>query len=154
MKKAVPIIAILLAVLLFAACGRTETHQSGSPSAIQQRPAAQPSPAQRPAPTQAPAEPEQTPQAADAPGDVDPELRSFLASYEEFIDQYVAFMADYADSSDVIGMMGDYMKMLGQYAEFETALAKYDTADMSDADALYYSEVCLRCSQKLLTVVR
>lgn len=146
MKKAVPIISVILSLFLFASCGKEETEQ--------QTPSSTPFQQQVQTPSPEPPLPEETPQEEKNSGNaVAPELKAFLDSYEEFVDQYIEFMQNYKNSSDTVAMLGDYMTMLQTLTEFETSLSEYDTDSMSDADALYYSEVCLRCSQKLLSAV-
>ena len=81
---------------------------------------------------------------------VDPNLKAFLDSYEEFIDEYIAFMEKYNDSSDTIGLLTEYTEMLNKYADFADKIDQYDTENMSKADSLYYIEVTSRCSEKLL----
>ena len=81
-----------------------------------------------------------------------PEFKEFMDSYETFYDEYIAFMVKYnsADSSDMLGMMTDYMIYLEKYSEFTEKLDSIDESELTDAEALYYAEVTMRVSQKML----
>lgn len=81
-----------------------------------------------------------------------PEFKEFMDSYETFYDEYIAFMVKYnsADSSDMLGMMTDYMIYLEKYSEFTEKLDAIDESELTDAEALYYAEVTMRVSQKML----
>jgi RNA polymerase subunit RPABC4/transcription elongation factor Spt4 len=81
---------------------------------------------------------------------VDPDLKAFLDEYEEFMNQYTDFMVKYESSDNTISMLADYTKILQEYAEFTDKLAKYDTKEMSAADAAYYLEVTSRVSENML----
>ncbi len=79
---------------------------------------------------------------------VRPEIKEFLDSYEAFMDEYVDFMENY-DTSD-INMLLQYTEFLGKYADFAKKCEEVEKMDMTDAEALYYAEVSLRVSQKML----
>jgi hypothetical protein len=81
---------------------------------------------------------------------VDPDLKAFLDEYEEFMNQYIDFMVKYESSDDTVSMLLDYTKMLQEYAEFADKLDKYDSNEMSAADAAYYLEVTSRVSAKMV----
>lgn len=83
----------------------------------------------------------------------DPELVEFLDEYEAFVDEYVEFMQSHSsDPTNAINMLGEYTDMLTKLAEYSTKLEKYDSKDMSAADAAYYLEVTARCAEKMLEV--
>lgn len=82
---------------------------------------------------------------------VDPELKAFLDSYEEFIDEYILFMKKYMDDpGNAVTMLGEYASIMEKYGEFAEAVDKYDEKEMSTADAKYYLEVTNRINQKML----
>ena len=82
---------------------------------------------------------------------VDPELKAFLDSYEEFMDEYILFMKKYMDDpGNAITMLGEYASIMEKYGEFAEAVEKYDEKEMSTADAKYYLEVTNRINQKML----
>ena len=82
---------------------------------------------------------------------VDPELKAFLDSYEEFMDEYILFMKKYMDDpGNAVTMLGEYASIMEKYGEFAEAVEKYDEREMSTADAKYYLEVTNRINQKML----
>ena len=102
---------------------------------------------------EAPAEEAQPESADEAPaesGEVDPELKAWLDSYEAFVDEYVAFMENY-DPND-LSSMTSYLDMLQKYSDFTTQVDNWDTSSMSAADYAYYIEVTSRCAEKMLQV--
>ena len=72
--------------------------------------------------------------------------------YEDFFDEYIAFMKKYQNSSDAMEMLDDYMNYLDKYMETMEALNDIDEDSLSDADAAYYVEVMARISKKLMKV--
>ena len=87
-------------------------------------------------------------------GEVDPAVREFCDSYEAFIDEYVAFMQRYnnASTNDQAAMMNDYLNMmtrLGEMMEKEEVFSGAEST-WNEATVNYYTEVMLRCSQKML----
>lgn len=107
------------------------------------------------APSETAADPEPKETAAEptaASATSDPDFRAAMDSYEAFFDEYVAFMKSYEESSDPTSMLADYLTLMTQYTETMQALESIDEDELSDADALYYAEVSLRISQKLLEV--
>ncbi len=82
---------------------------------------------------------------------VDPDLKAFLDSYEDYIDEYVDFMKKYnSDPNNMISMLGEYGDMMQKYSDFAEKLDQYDSDNMSAADYKYYIEVTTRCTQKML----
>ena len=92
----------------------------------------------------------QAPAAEEIDG-VRPEIREVMESYEAFMDEYVSFMANY-DASDT-GSLLKYTEILGKYAKFAEKATKIEDMDLTDEEALYYADVSLRISQKLLKAV-
>lgn len=96
---------------------------------------------------------ETQPQGKEQTGGVDPDLKAFLDSYEEFVNQYVEFMKKYnSDPDNMVSMLGEYGEMMQKYAAFAEKIEKYDSNSMSTEDYKYYIEVTTRCSQKMLEV--
>lgn len=81
-------------------------------------------------------------------GEVNPELKEMLDSYEAFIDEYVEFMERYQESGDVTSMLGEYADFLQRYNDFASKIDAVDTENMSAADYNYYIEVTMRCAEK------
>lgn len=99
-----------------------------------------------------PEEAKETKPAQTADG-VDPELKAFLDSYEEFMDEYILFMKKYMDDpGNAVTMLGEYASIMEKYGEFAEAVEKYDEKEMSTADAKYYLEVTNRINQKMLDI--
>lgn len=85
-------------------------------------------------------------------GGVDPDLKAFLDSYEKFMDEYIEFMQDYMNNPTDMALLGQYADMLQKYSDFEQKADKYDSNNMSTADAAYYLEVTNRINQKMLKI--
>ena len=83
---------------------------------------------------------------------MDPDLKAFLDSYEKFMDEYVDFMQKYMANPTDLTLLGEYADMLQKYSDFEEKIDKYDSDEMSTADAAYYLEVTTRVTQKMLTI--
>ena len=96
---------------------------------------------------------EDTTETTDQTSGVDPDLKAFLDSYEEFVDEYVVFMKKYmADPTNAVSMLSEYSEIMGKYADFAEKVDQYDSKEMSTEDAKYYLEVTTRCSQKMLDI--
>lgn len=93
----------------------------------------------------------QQPQQGDA-SQVDPNFKATMDSYEQFFDQYVAFMQKYKDSNYSADMLADYTKMMQQYSDTMTKMDSIDQSTLSSADDAYYLEVLGRVTQKLASV--
>lgn len=79
-----------------------------------------------------------------------PEIKEAIDAYETFVDEYCEFMRKYAENANSMSMLleyANYMEKLSSAEEKMTALTNNDLNPIEDA---YYSEVLLRCSQKLL----
>jgi hypothetical protein len=86
-------------------------------------------------------------------GGVDPELKAFLDSYEDFVDEYVEFMKKYQDDpSNAISMLSEYANIMQKYTDFAEKINKYDSNNLSTEDYKYYIEVTSRCAQKMLDI--
>ena len=83
-------------------------------------------------------------------GEVNPELKEMLDSYEAFMDEYLSFMTRYNEAEDTSQMMLEYLDFMQRYAEFAQEVDDVDTENLSDADYAYYIEVTSRVAQKLL----
>lgn len=104
----------------------------------------EPTPDPIPTPT-----PEPTPDPTPASG-IRPEFKATMDSYEAFFDEYAEFMQRYTDSDYSYEMMMDYMEFLNQYLEAMEALDALGEEDLTPEEDLYYAEVMLRISAKLL----
>ena len=79
-----------------------------------------------------------------------PDIKEAIDSYEAFMDEYIAFMKKYRNSDDPFAMLGDYLKYLEKLNEVNEKFDAIQDKELTDAEALYYSEVSLRVSKKLL----
>jgi len=108
--------------------------------------------AQSPAPTQTvtQTQPSEQPQSAAQRGDneISQDLKDFLDSYERFVDEYCEFMKNY-NASD-LSMLTRYTALIQKELDFAETVEKLDDEEMTTAEALYYSEVMLRCSNKMI----
>ena len=78
-----------------------------------------------------------------------PEIKEAIDSFEVFIDEYCEFMKKYSEDSTSLTMLADYAKFMGKYADMTDKMDKLEE-DFTDAELKYYTEVMLRCDQKLL----
>ena len=101
--------------------------------------------------TELEAQPMESAEAAAEDG-IRPEFKAAMDSYEAFFDEYVAFMKEYAESTDAAGMSTEYLTMMQQYLETMEAMQELGEEELSDQEAVYYAEVSLRISQKLMEV--
>lgn len=93
------------------------------------------------------------PTAASSSGtDIDPAFKAAMDAYEAFFDEYVEFMLAFAAAEDPTALLGKGLAFLQQYEEEMTALEELGEGPLTDAEALYYTEVMLRIQQKLLEV--
>ena len=97
-------------------------------------------------------EPEQAPSDGASPsdGDIRPEIKEAIDSYEAFFNEYADFMESY-DTSDV-SALAEYLSMLEQYTETMQKLDDMEDADLNDAELTYYTQAMLRIDQRLLEV--
>ena len=84
---------------------------------------------------------------------MDPDLKAFLDSYEAFMDDYIDFMQKYMANPTDLSLLAGYADIMTKYADFADKIDKYDSDDMSTADAAYYLEVTTRVTQKMLKVL-
>ncbi len=77
-------------------------------------------------------------------------FKKTMDEFEAFFDDYVRFMEKYAESEDVIGLMGDYFAFMQKYTTTMEALEEIDDGSLSDEELLYYTEIMLRINNKLL----
>ena len=83
-------------------------------------------------------------------GDVSPDFKETMDNYEAFIDDYVAFLEKYENSDDVSGMLTEYTTYVAKFTTVMSELDAISEEELSDADALYFTEVSTRIYQKLM----
>lgn len=84
-------------------------------------------------------------------GGLRPEFKEAMDSYEEYLNEYVAFMKKYNDNPNDLTLLADYAKHLAKYSEMTVAFEKWE-GDMNDEETAYYIDVQSRVSKKLLEV--
>ena len=76
-----------------------------------------------------------------------------MDSYEEFYDEYIAFMKKYLrGEGNLMEMLEDYYAFIEQEEEMAVKLDAIDDDSLSTADAAYYSYVSLRIADKMLSI--
>lgn len=83
-------------------------------------------------------------------GGISPEFKAAMDSYEEFFDEYVAFMEKYSKSSNPSGMIMDYSAYMMKYADTMKKLDQVDYDKLTVPEQAYYIEVMARIQKKLL----
>ncbi len=82
-----------------------------------------------------------------------PEFKAAMDSYEEFMDEYVAFMKKFAESDGTdLSIITEYSRFMSEYAEFVATFEEWNSEEMNAAEAAYYLEVSNRVNQKLLEI--
>ena len=99
------------------------------------------------APSDEPSEPDTSDE-----GGLDPDFKAAMDSYEDFMDEYVAFMKKYNENPTDLTLIGEYSEFMTEYAQFAEDFAKWENEEMNAAETAYYLEVQSRVSQKLLEV--
>lgn len=81
-----------------------------------------------------------------------PEFKEAMDSYEEFMNEYVAFMKKYKENPSDLSLLADYAKFMGKYAEVTRDFEKWNSEDMNNDEMAYYLDVQTRVTKKLLEV--
>ena len=105
------------------------------------------------------ADPQEQPAAgaggAQTSGEVTPEFKEMMDSYEAFMDQYCDFMVKYVnatssgDSATLLAMTADYASLVQQELDWASKIDGIDENTLSPADDAYYLEVQGRVLKKL-----
>ena len=82
--------------------------------------------------------------------EIRPDIKEAIDSYEAFIDEYCAFMEDY-NMTD-LSQLAKYGTLLSKELEMSEKFNAIQDEDLTSAESIYYSEVILRCAQKMLSV--
>ena len=92
---------------------------------------------------------------AQSSGEVTPEFKEMMDSYEAFMNQYCDFMVKYADatssgdSATLLSMTADYASLVQQELDWASKIDGIDESTLSPADDAYYLEVQGRVLKKL-----
>lgn len=90
-----------------------------------------------------------TEEAADNRSDISPEFKEMMDSYEQFFDEYIAFMENYDSEETGVLALVNYADMLAEYAQMIESMEEMDESDMTETELGYYLEVTGRIYQKL-----
>ena len=97
--------------------------------------------------------PETTPEPEEPSSDaIRPEIKEAIDAYEAFIDEYVAFMEKYESSDNDTSLLMDYLNFMSKISDYEKKMDQLEK-DLNDAEAVYFTEVMLRCDKKLLEAI-
>ena len=92
---------------------------------------------------------------APSSGEVTPEFKEMMDSYETFMNQYCDFMVKYVnatssgDSATLLAMTADYASLVQQELDWASKIDGVDESTLSPADDAYYLEVQGRVLKKL-----
>ena len=92
---------------------------------------------------------------AQSSGEVTPEFKEMMDSYEAFMNQYCDFMVKYTnatssgDSATLLAMTADYASLVQQELDWASKIDGIDESTLSPADDAYYLEVQGRVLKKL-----
>ena len=79
-----------------------------------------------------------------------PHIKEAIDSYEAFVDEYCTFMTEYSLTD--LSKLSTYNELISKELEMTEKFKALENEDLNEAEAVYYSEVSIRCSQKLLEV--
>lgn len=87
-------------------------------------------------------------------GDISPDFKEAMDSYEAFFDEYCKFIKKYSETDDTTGMLADYADYMTKYADTMEKMNAIDQDELSTSEAAYYVEVTTRIAQKLAEVAQ
>ena len=93
-------------------------------------------------------------QEGESTDDLDPEFKEMMDSYEEFFDEYIAFMEKYKENPTDMSLLSELSDMLTKEAEMLKEMEGLDQSEMSAAELAYYLEVTGRIYEKLAKVAQ
>lgn len=96
--------------------------------------------------------PEKEPEKSNDDNGLNPDFKAAMDSYENFMNEYVAFMKKYKANPSDLSLLADYADYMSKYADFAEDFEDWENEDMNAAETAYYIEVQSRVSKKLLEV--
>ena len=84
---------------------------------------------------------------------VSPELVAFLDEYQEFIDEYIEFYEKYQENPSDPKILKEFVEINEKFEEYNEKLNEISESDLSPEDEVYYMEIMLEVSAKLLAVL-
>ena len=76
------------------------------------------------------------------------DVKEAIDTYEAFVDEYCEFMKSYDPSN--LKSLSKYTDLMTKEIEMAKEFEDIEDKDLTDAEALYYSQVSVRCSGKML----
>ena len=87
--------------------------------------------------------------------EISKDFKEAMDSYEEFFDEYVAFMKKYKDSNGTdLSLLSDYSNYLTKYTNLMKEFEEWEEKELNVAETTYYIQVQSRITQKLLEVAQ
>lgn len=80
------------------------------------------------------------------------DFKEAMDAYENFCDEYVAFMKEYKNDATNLELVGKYSEMLKALAEMEDNYSSWEQSDLNTKELQYYIDVQARVSKKMLEV--
>lgn len=83
-------------------------------------------------------------------GELSPDFKAAMDSYETFMNDYVDFMKKYSDNPSDLSLLADYADYVSKYSDFVEDFEKWEDEEMNASETAYYIDVQARVSKKLL----
>lgn len=84
---------------------------------------------------------------------VSSEFKEAMDTYEEYFDEYIAFMKKYNENPADATLLTEYTEFMSSYSETMEKMEKLGETEMTAAEAAYYLEVTTRIAEKLQQIV-
>ena len=97
-------------------------------------------------------EPTQDDNSGDSAGDIRPEFKKVMDSYEAFYTEYCEFMKEYSENPTDITLLGKYTDMLAEAEKMNEAFEEWDENELSNEELKYYLDVQNRVMKMLVDV--
>ena len=78
-----------------------------------------------------------------------PEFKKAMDNYENFYDEYCAFMKKYKENPTDMSLLTEYTGMVERLGEMNEAFKVWDDGSLNDTELEYYLEVTNRVLQKM-----
>lgn len=87
---------------------------------------------------------------AESVSGIRPEFQEAMDSYEAFYDEYIDLLQQYSENPTDLTLLNEYMDMMTRVVEMDEQFNAWEDEDLSTEEALYFSEVSLRISEKMI----
>lgn len=153
MKRRITAFLLACLTLVLCACGGTST----ASKPVESKPTEKPEVIREERTEQdmeestTPAKEPETEETPDNPDEqIRPEIKEAIDSYEAFVDEYCTFMTEYSLTD--LSKLSTYNELIQKELVMTQKFEALEKEELTTAEALYYSEVSLRCSQKMLDI--